>query len=83
MVVLDAGSLSESSDARMCADLADYVLLAVRWNLTSVEQLQRALARGLSRPGKSAGAVLTMVPASEKLERPATADHAARRVAVA
>lgn len=83
VVVLDAGSLSESSDARMCADLADYVLLAVKWNLISVEQLRRALARGLSRPGKSVGAVLTLVPASEKLERPATADHPARRVAVA
>ncbi len=83
IVVLDVGALSESSDARMCADLADYVVLAVKWNLTSVEQLERVLARGLSRPGKSAAAVLTMVPPSEKLERSAAADQAARRLQVA
>lgn len=68
VVVLDIGSLSESSDARMCADLADYVVLAVKWGLTSVEQFERLLSRGLTRTDTSVGAVLTMVPSSEKLE---------------
>ena len=69
VVVLDIGSLSESSDARMCADLADYVVLAVRWGFNTAEQFELSLARGLNRTGKSVGAVLTMVPPSAELER--------------
>lgn len=69
VVVLDIGSLSESSDARMCADLADYVVLAVRWGVNTAEQFELSLVRGLNRTGKSVGAVLTMVPPSAELER--------------
>ena len=83
IVVLDVGALSESSDARMCAELADYVVLAVKWNLISAEQLERVLARGLTRQGKTVAAVLTMVPRSERLERSATAEPSARRLQVA
>ncbi|MEE9388240.1 MAG: Wzz/FepE/Etk N-terminal domain-containing protein [Paracoccaceae bacterium] len=82
VVVLDIGSLSESSDARMCADLADYVVLAVKWGLTSAEQFERSLSRGLTRTDKSVGAVLTMVPSSEKLEE-ATKNQKAHRTVVA
>ncbi|MBV1867161.1 MAG: P-loop NTPase [Marinosulfonomonas sp.] len=71
VVVLDIGSLSESSDARMCADLADYVVVAVKWGMTSVEQFERAISRGLNRTAKTVGAVLTMVPSSEVLEKSA------------
>lgn len=83
IVVLDVGSIGESSDARMCADLADYVVLAVRWGLISIEQFERSLARGLNRTGKSVGAVLTMVPSSERLEKSASNDQDARQRAVA
>ena len=83
IVVLDVGSLSESSDARMCADLADYVVLAVKWGLTSVEQFERSLARGLNRTGKTVGAVLTMVPSSAQLEKSASGDQTARQQAAA
>jgi Mrp family chromosome partitioning ATPase len=68
VVILDIGSLAESSDARMVSDLADYVVLAVKWGLTSVEQFERSLARGISRTDRSVGAVLTMVPSSTVLE---------------
>ncbi|MDH5529072.1 MAG: polysaccharide biosynthesis tyrosine autokinase [Paracoccaceae bacterium] len=83
VVVVDVGSLSESSDARMCADLADYVVLAVRWGMTPREQFERSLARGLNRTGRSVGAVLTMVPPSAELEKSAAGDQTARRLAVA
>ncbi|MEM9395653.1 MAG: exopolysaccharide transport family protein [Pseudomonadota bacterium] len=83
VVVLDIGSLSESPDARMCADLADYVVLAVRWGFNPVEQFELALARGLNRAGKSVGAVLTMVPSSAKLEAAAGRDTPARPQAAA
>jgi Mrp family chromosome partitioning ATPase len=83
VVVLDVGSLSESSDARMCAELADYVVLAVKWGLTSAEQFERSLARGLNKPAKSVAAVLTMVPGSEEVERPTHEDPTTRRLAVA
>nr|WP_317055502.1 Wzz/FepE/Etk N-terminal domain-containing protein [Roseovarius sp. W115]MDV2929086.1 Wzz/FepE/Etk N-terminal domain-containing protein [Roseovarius sp. W115] len=78
VVVLDIGSLSESSDARMCADLADYVVLAVRWGFNTIEQFELALARGLNRTGKSVGAVLTMVPSSAELEKTAPRDGPTR-----
>lgn len=82
-VVVDVGALSESSDARMCADLADYVVLAVRWNTTSIEQLERVLSQGRNRPDNSIAAVLTMVPPSERLTPSATSDQAVRRLQVA
>ena len=83
IVILDVGSLSESSDARMCADLSDYVVLAVGWGMTTLEQLERSLARGLNRTGKSMGAVLTMVPSSARLEQSASGDPTPRQLAVA
>lgn len=82
VVILDIGSLAESSDARMCTDLADYVVLAVKWGQTSVEQLERSLARGLNRTDHSVGAVLTMVPSSTVLEI-STGVQTAHRLAVA
>lgn len=83
VVILDVGSLSESSDARMCAELADYVVLAVKWGMTPVDQFERSLARGLKKSGRSVGAVLTMVPRSEDIERPVADDQNTRRLAVA
>ena len=67
----------------MCADLADYVVLAVGWGMTTLEQLERSLARGLNRTGKSMGAVLTMVPSSARLEQSASGDPTPRQLAVA
>ncbi len=83
VVVLDIGSLSGSSDARMCADLADYVVLAVQWGLNTIEEFELSLARGLNRTGKSVGAVLTMVPSSAELEKTAPGDASVRSQAAA
>ena len=71
VVVLDIGALSESSDARMCADMADYIVLALRWGSIAAEEFELSLARALHKTGKSIGAVLTMVPQSAKLEKTA------------
>ncbi|MDJ0992324.1 MAG: exopolysaccharide transport family protein [Dinoroseobacter sp.] len=83
VVVLDIGSLCESPDARMCAELADYVVLAVRWGFNQVEQFELSLARGLNRTGKSVGAVLTMVPPSAELEETIARDGSSRPQAAA
>ncbi|MEM7076240.1 MAG: exopolysaccharide transport family protein [Pseudomonadota bacterium] len=71
IAVLDVGSLSESSDARMCAELADYVVLAVKWGEDSAEDFELSVARGLNRTSTQIGAVLTMVPRRAQLKRTA------------